>query len=79
MKILKSSVTNVKCKLSCVKFYIFLYFLDLYVEMVTVRFHSLPHCEMNDHSQLQLSAYLSVSHSLEALNPNSDVINLSQL
>jgi len=53
--------------------------LDLYVEMVTVRFHSLPHCETNDRSQLQLSAYLSVPHSFEALNPNSDAISLSQL
>jgi hypothetical protein len=53
--------------------------MDLYVEKVTVRFHSLPHCETNDHSQLQLSAYLSVPHSFEALNPNSDAISLSQL
>jgi len=54
-------IMNVKGKLSCVSFYIFIFvFLDLYVEMVTVRFHSLPHCEMKDRSQLQLSAYLSV-------------------
>jgi len=51
----------------------------LYVEMVTVRFHSLPHCEMKDRSQLQLSAYLSVPHSFEALNPHSDANSLSQL
>jgi len=53
--------------------------LDLYFEMVTVRYHSLPHCETNDRSQWQLSAYLSVPHSLEALNPDSDAISLSQL
>jgi len=28
---------------------------------------------------LQLSAYLSVPHSFEAFNPNSDAISLSQL
>ena len=74
-------VTNVKCKLLCVRFYIliFVFFLDLYVETVTVRFHSLPHWEKNDRSQLQLSAYLSVPHSFEALNPISDAISLSQL
>jgi len=59
--------------------YYFWYFLDLYVETVTVRFHSLSHCETNDRSQLQLSAYLSVPHFFEALNPNSDAISLSQL
>jgi len=53
--------------------------LDLYVEMVTVRFHSLPHCETEDRSQLQLSTYLSVPHSFEAFNPKSDAISLSQL
>ena len=74
-------VTNLKCKLLCVRFYIliFVFFLDLYVEMVTVRFHSLPHYEMNDRSQLQLSVYLSGPYSFEALNPNSDAISLSQL
>ena len=57
-------LTNVTCKSLCVRFYILIFvFLDLYVEMVTVRFHSLPHCETNDRSQLQLSAYLSVPHS----------------
>jgi len=75
-----SCVMNIKCKLSCVRFYIsILIFSNLYVEMVTVRFHSLPHCETNDRSQLQLSAYLSVPHSFEAFNPNSDAISLSQL
>ena len=53
--------------------------MDLYVETVTVRFHSLPHCETKDRSQLQLSAYLPVPHSFEALNPKSDAISLSQL
>ena len=71
-----ASVTNVKCKLLCVRFYIsILIFSNLYVEMVTVRFHSLPHCETNDRSQLQLSAYLSVPRSFEALTPNSDAIS----
>ena len=76
----RAIVTNVKCKLLCVRFYILIFvFLNLYVEMVTVRFHSLPHCETNDRSQLKLSSYLSVPHSFEALNPNSDAISLSQL
>jgi len=47
--------------------------------MVTVRFNSLIYCETNDRSQLLLSAYLSVLHSFEAFNPNSDVISFSQL
>jgi len=47
--------------------------------MFTVRFHSLPHCEMNNRSQLQLSAYLSVPHSFEALNPKSEANSFSQL
>jgi hypothetical protein len=71
---------NIKCKSLCVRFYItILIFPNLCVEIVTVRFHSLPHCETNDRTQLQLSAYLSVPHSFEAFNPNSDAISLSQL
>ena len=54
------------------------YLLDLYVETVTARFRTLPHCETDDRSQLQLRAFLSVPHSFEALNPNSDAISLSQ-
>jgi hypothetical protein len=72
---------NVKCKSLCVRFYmlILVFFFYSYVEMVTVRFHSLSHCEMNDRSQLLFSAYLSVPHSFEALNFNSDAISLYQL
>jgi len=55
------------------------YLLDLYVETVAARFRTLPHCDTDDRSQLQLSAFLSVPHSFEGLNPNSDVISLSQL
>ena len=70
-----------KCKSLCVRFYILIleFLLNLYAETVTVRFHSLPHCETNNRSQLQLSAYLSVPHSFEAFNPDSDAISLSQL
>jgi hypothetical protein len=71
-------VMNVKCKSLYVRFYIsILIFSNLYVEMVTVRFDSLPHCETNDRSQFLFSAYLSVPHSFEALNPNCDAISLS--
>jgi hypothetical protein len=73
-------VMNVKYKSLCVRFYIsILVFSNLYVEMVTVRFHSLPHCETNDHSKLLISVYLSVPHSFDAFNRNSDAISLSQL
>jgi len=76
----KAIVINVKCKSLRVRFYIsILIFSNLYVEMVTVRFHSLPHCETNNRSQLLLSAYLSVPHSFEAFNLNSHAISLSQL
>jgi len=71
---------NVTCKSLRIRFYIpILVFSNVYVEMLTVRFHSLPHCETNDRSQLQLSAYLSVPHSFEEFNLNSDAISLSQL
>jgi len=40
--------------------------------------HFLIAKQMIAHS-LQLSAYLSVPHSFEAFNPNSDAISLSQL
>ena len=75
-----SRVTNVKFKSLCVRFYIsILVFSNLYIEMVTVRFHSLPHCGTKDRSQLLLNAYLSVPHSFEAFNLYADAISLSQL
>jgi len=55
------------------------YLLYLYVETVAARFRTLPHCDTDDRSQLQLSAFLSVPHSFEALNPNSDATSLSRL
>jgi len=55
------------------------YLLDLYVKTVAARFSTFPHCDTDDRSQLQLSAILSVPHSFEALNPNSDAISLSRL
>jgi hypothetical protein len=41
--------------------------------------HSFPHCETDDREQFQFSAKLSVPHSFEAINPNSEAISLSQL
>jgi len=55
------------------------YLLYLYVETVAARFRTLPHCDTDDRSQLQLSAFLSVPHSFEALNPTSDAIRLPRL
>jgi len=72
------TVMNVISKSLYITFYkLISIFLYLYVEMVTVRFQSLPHCETNDPSQLQLSAYLSVPYSFKAFNPNSDTISVS--
>jgi hypothetical protein len=71
---------KVKCKLLCVRFFrSILVFLKLYVETVTIRFDTLPHCETQDCSHLLFSAYLSVPHSFTVLNPNCDAINPSQL
>jgi len=75
----RAIVMNLNCKILYVRFYILiLVFFYLYVKIVTVRFHSVPHCDTNNHSPLQLSAYLSVPHSFETFNPNSDAISLSQ-
>ena len=55
------------------------YLLDLYVKTVAARFRTLPHCDTDDRSYLQLSAFLSVPDSFEAFNPSSDAISLCQL
>jgi len=55
------------------------YLLDLYVKTVEARFRTFPHCDTDDRSYLQLSAFLSVPHSFEALNPSSEAISLSRL
>jgi len=75
------SVMKVKCKSFCVRFYVsslvfFQIFILKWLQLDSIHFlfakRTIAH-------SLLLNAYLSVPHSFEAFNLNSDAISLSQL
>jgi len=76
----RAIVTNVKCKLLCVRFYILIFCIFWICMLKWLQLDSIHFLIAKwtiAHSCN--SALMSVPHSFEALNPNSDAISLSQL